>query len=55
MPTGTQVKPTHKPVKEYYTALQRYAGQKVAHEDGHLAKLGLALGVMEAQTWMLRE
>ena len=32
MAKGTQVKPTHKAVKEYYAALERYAGQKVAHE-----------------------
>jgi len=32
MSKGTQVKPTHKAVKEYYAALERYAGQKVAHE-----------------------
>lgn len=32
MSKGTQIKPTHKPVKEYYAVLQRYAGQKVAHE-----------------------
>ncbi len=32
MPTGTQVKPTHKAVKAYYTALEVYAEQSVAHE-----------------------
>ncbi|MFH1747885.1 MAG: hypothetical protein ABIG44_12695 [Planctomycetota bacterium] len=32
MSTGHQVKSTHKAVKDYYTALQTYAGQHVAHE-----------------------
>ena len=32
MPTGIQVKPTHKAVRAYYDALESYAEQSVAHE-----------------------
>ena len=32
MPARPQVKPTHKPVKDYYAALEAYADQSVAHE-----------------------
>ena len=32
MPTGPQVKPTHKAVKAYYAALDSYAERSVAHE-----------------------
>ena len=32
MPMSLTVKPTHKPVRDYYAALQAYADQDVDHE-----------------------
>ena len=32
MVTASKVKPTHKPVKNYYAALEAYADQSVEHE-----------------------
>src|SRR5438132_1122553 len=32
MPAPPEIKPTHKPVKDYYAALAAYARQKVKHE-----------------------
>jgi|CXWL01.1.fsa_nt_gi hypothetical protein len=32
MSSRLEIKPTHKPIKEYYAALQAYAKQKVKHE-----------------------
>ena len=32
MGTAFKVKPTHKPVKSYYAALEAYADQRVEHE-----------------------
>lgn len=32
MPARPEIKPTHKPIKDYYAALEAYARQRVKHE-----------------------
>ena len=39
MPTLSP-KPTHKPVKEYYTALEQFARLGVTHESAVLSAIG---------------
>ena len=43
------LKPTHKPVKDYYGTLQQYADQNVTHEGAIVAEFGFPIAYWEAK------